>query len=332
MNLKYLEELEETFKQYTKETTNKYKIEAYNQCADTITNLITDLKQKELSKLLALGEKFDTDHMNYSVINERGHIESPTEYHEYLSQFSTQEIDARDVFDKMDDGHREQILIDVVKDKGMNEQLVAYRHGFDYITHTKGHDGITTDNKVYEVKNHQYKRPKKDGRFQLGIKFDRLSENNLRKLNEGRPEIILNSTDGHKLLIEMRLDFTDEMIETYKQKLAGVKGKDTSGTNISFSDYKHAIREVTYLADDFEDYNFSLDLLKYLNETQGKTYNTDRKSTLCPNVQDVLRLNTEYIKIQHENGMSMAALGRELTTDKTKISASHIKRVLVSDK
>jgi len=323
-----LDTLTSTIKGYETKTKSKYKKEAYIECLDAIENLINDIKDTELAKLLALGEKFDVDHMNYSVISQRGHLETPTEYHKYLSQFSTREIDYNTVLNLMDEEHKEKLVIDVTKDKENIEALVAYRHRFDYITHRKGHDGIDPDNNVYEVKNVVYKRPKNDGRFPLSIKFDRLSENTYRKLNEGRPEIILNCTDEHKLLVEMKVQFTDLLVETYKQKLQGVKDKSTSGCSIAFADFKHAITDVTFISSDIEDYKLSLDLLEFINETKGTQFNTDRKSTMCPRVTSVLEDNSEYIKLQHTTGIKMAALARELSTKETKITGQHIKRVL----
>jgi hypothetical protein len=227
---------------------------------------------------------------------ERGHLGETTLYHKLLSEFSLENLMSDEVFDMMEDEHKTQILVDVVSDKEITEQLVAHRHDFNFITHRKGHDGICEDKGVFEVKNVQYKRPKKDGRFPLSIKFDRLSENTLRKLNEGRPTIIVNSTDKHKLLIEMKVKFTDELIEIYKQKLSGVKGKETSGTSIAFSDFKHAIDDVTYITKDFESYNFSLDLLQFLNDNYNTNYKTQRKSTLCPDIQKLLTKKSDEIK------------------------------------
>ena len=300
----------------------------YVEISSIIESMIQDIKDTELAKLLALGEKFDVNHNNYTVLVERGHIASPTHYHMYLSDYSKEVLNPSEVFDKMDSTHKEQILNDVVKDKDINEQLVAYRHEFDYITHSKGHDGIRKDGSVFEVKNHRYTKPKKDARFSLNLKFDRLSENTLRKLEEGRPEIILNSTDGHKLLIEMKVKFTDDLVDTYKQKLAGVKDKSTSGTSIAFSDFKHAITDVSYICKDFNEYMFSLDLLDFLNKNYGYSFDNKRKSTLCPNVQKVLNTKSKYIKEKHSLGTTMAKIARELTTPTTKISGQHIKRVL----
>jgi hypothetical protein len=302
--------------------------EAFTKAISIIQHKIDTIKEADLAKLLALGEKFDENHMNYSVISQRGHVGAPTEYHKYLSMFSTQDLMAAEVFHAMDDDHKEQILVDVVKDKGMNEQLVAYRHGFEFITHTKGHDGINSRNEVFEVKNHAYSRPKNDGRFTPCIKFDRLSTNNLRKLDEGRPTIILNSTDGHKLLIEMKLEFTDELVQVYKERLKGVTGKDTSGTSISFVDYKDAIRDVTFISDDFEDYNFSLSLLEFLNDNYNTSFSTKRKSTLNPDVQKVLKKHSSRIKDEHSNGSKLVSIAKGLSSPKLKISPTHVKRVL----
>lgn len=323
-----LELLEEKFTEFMDTAPTSEHAEAYEKCLVEVITIIEQIKAKELEKLLALGEKFDEHHMNYGVLCDRGWVESPTDYHSHLSDFSLGEKEVDEVFELMDTDHKTRILVDVVKSKDMNEQLVAHRHGFDYITHTKGHDGINEDGNVFEVKNQIYKRPKKEGRLSLNISFDRLSQNNLRKLNEGRPEIILNSLDGHKLLIEMKLDFTDELIEIYKKKLAGVKGKDTSGCTIAFADYKHAIKEVSYLCDDFESYNFSLTLLEYLNDTQGTNFEIKRKSTLCPNIYEVLTLNSKTIKTRFENGDKMAQIARDLTTPNVTIKGPHIKKVL----
>lgn len=323
-----LDLLTNTITGYSNDTKSKYKKEAYEHCLTAISNLIEQIKDEELAKLLSLGAKFDEDHMNYDVISQRGHTETPTDYHKYLSQFSTQKIDYNTVLNLMDEQHKEKLVIDVTKDKENIEALVAYRHDFEYITHRKGHDGIDEDNNVYEVKNVVYKQPKNDNRFPISIKFDRLSENTYRKLNEGRPEIIVNCTDEHKLIVEMKVKFTDSLVETYKKKLEGVKDKSTSGCSISFVDFKHAITDVTFISKDIENYKLSLDLLDYINETKGTTFNTERKSLLCPIVTGVLEDNSDYIKTQYTSGIKMAAIARELSTKETKITGQHIKRVL----
>ena len=291
---------------------------------------VEELKSIELAKLLALNEKFDTDHMNLSKLMSKGYVKAPTDYHRILSYFSTGVIHADSAFNMLDKEHKERILSDVVSNKAINEQLVAFRHKFNYIDFSKGHDGIDENGVVYEVKNHMYKKSKDDDRFQLGITFDRLSENNLRKLDEGRPVIILNSTDGHKLLIEMRLKFTDQLIEVYRQKLAGVKDKNTSGTKIGFNDFKHAIEEVTYICSDFESYNFSYSLLEWLNTNIGTNFDTTKKSRVCPNVTAIINDNSELIKDMKNKGNSMAKIARTLATDTAKVTPTHIKKALAS--
>ena len=302
-------------------------IVAYNTVIDMIDIQIENIQSDELAKLLSLNEKFDENHNNYQILLERGHIGIPTDYHKYLSAFSIETMTAKEVFSVMDDVHSEQILIDVVSDKNIIEQLVAYRHDYSYITHNKGHDGINLKNEVFEVKNNQYKSVK-GAKFSPSLKFDRLSSNTLRKLDEGRPNIILNVTDKHKLLLEMKLKFTDELVETYKSKLAGVKGKDTSGTSISFTDYQHCITDISYICDNLEDYNMSLNLLEFINARKNTNYSTQRKINVNVPLQTILELNKDKINNLYSLGTPMAKIARECSTSDVKVSATHIKKFI----
>lgn len=303
---------------------------AYQDSIDVLNTQITQIEKVETERLMKADEKFDIFHNNYDELLKRGHIGIPTDYHKYLSMFTTMEMTATDVFNSIPESHKEDILIDLTKDKNMIEQMVAYRHDFNFITHSKGHDGINQDGNVFEVKNHQYKK-NKDTTFAPSLKFDRLSQNNLRKLKEGRPDIILNVTDKHKLLLEMKLNFTDELVKTYENKLKSIQYKDTSGCSISFTDYCHAIKEVSFISKDIEQYNLSLSLIKYLNTKFNMNIKHQRKSTMCPKVKHILDTQCQFIVDSHKGGQTMTKIASGLTTKTVKITPAHIKRVLTSN-
>lgn len=231
---------------------------------ESIGESIEQLAQEKLEKAMA---KFDTEHNVYESILSRGHIGFCTDYHKHLSDFTVGKKNAEEVFRDMGTQYKENILTGLTANKEMIEQLVAHRHGFDYITHTQGHDGIDKENNVYEVKNRAYKNNKE--KFALNIVFDRLSPTTLRKLDEGRPTIILNVTDVHKVIIEMRIKFSDRLIKTYKKKMENL-GDKTSGTAIAFVDYKDDIEEITFVCDDIQEYNLQDQVLEYIESFQER--------------------------------------------------------------
>lgn len=264
-----LEELVELFKIRSLESIEQAAKDAYSDSAETLNKLIESIKLEidaaEQAKISKQMEKFDEDHMNYSVIFSRGHIGIPDESHAHISEFALGIKTASQVFVELSDSYKHGLLSYVAGDKNMNEQLTAYRHGFHYITHTKGHDGIRPDGKVYEVKNKKYSAKGKDNKTNgSDIVFDRLSHANLRKLEEGRPEIIFNVTDAHKVLFEMRIEMTDTLIEFYRGKIETFKNSKTSGCAIPFSVYKNSIIEVTHICDDIESYDIQKQVLEYL--------------------------------------------------------------------
>lgn len=307
-------------------TTSFEQKEAYNNSINILNASILQVEEDERLRFLKADEKFDTCHNSFEELLKRGHIGIPTDYHKYLSMFTTNEMNANDVFNKISDDHKENILSDLTKDKNMIEQMVAFRHNFKFITHSKGHDGITEDNSVFEVKNHQYK--KNDTTFTPNLKFDRLSPNNLRKLKEGRPTIVMNVTDKHKLVLEMRLEFTDALIKTYEEKMTAIKYKDASGCSISFADYSHAINEVSFVSPDIEQYNLSFNLIKLLNDKFGTNIKFTRKSSMCPKVLNILETKCETIKKLHTKGEPMTRIAKALSTKKVIITPAHIKKVL----
>lgn len=242
--------------------------QTFQECLDIIdtreSNVIALVEQLAQEKLELAMAKFDTQHNVYDAILQRGHIGFCTDYHKHLSDFTIGCKTAEEVFSVMDNTYKESILVGLTANKEMIEQLVAHRHGFDYITHTQGHDGIDRNNNVYEVKNRAYKNSK--DKFAMNIVFDRLSPSTLRKLDEGRPTIILNVTDNHKVIIEMKIAFSDNLIKIYKEKMENL-GAGTSGTAISFADYKDDIIEISFMCQDIFDYNLQDQVLEYIKTT-----------------------------------------------------------------
>jgi len=227
-----------------------------------IKNITDQIRMDEDYKYEQQMKKFDTDHANYDVIKGRGHIATPSEVHAEISSFSKGEKTATEVFNNLTEGYKHTVLTHVAGDKEMIEQLVAYRHGFDYITHTKGHDGIHTSGKVYEVKNKKYS--KKARRVDPDIIFDRVSPATARKLDEGRPTIILNMTDGARLLFEIKIKFSDKLMKLYNTKVEELKHSKTSGFSIPFSSYKNDIISVTYIDENVSQYHIQKQMLDYL--------------------------------------------------------------------
>jgi hypothetical protein len=261
-----LENLIGEFLEKAENSRTKAATAAYTDAAETVKNQIEQIKrdiQAEMDKKYEdQMKKFDEDHSNYDVILQRGHIGIPDDSHKVLSDFTLGKIDALEAIDTLPDHHKEMIISTLAADKEMNEQLAAHRHGFHYIKHTQGHDGITTDGKVYEVKNRKYK--KKKDRMETCIIFDRVSPSTERKLKEGRPEIIFNVTDAHKVLVEMRVKFSDKLLNIYSKKVEDLKYSKTSGFSISFKDFKDDILEITHKSDDLSDYHIQKNFLDYV--------------------------------------------------------------------
>jgi len=261
-----LETLIETFQEKANNSRTKAAKAAYLDASDTIKDEIQRIKDsiqaEEDFKLEQQMKKFDTDHNNYDVILKRGHIGIPNDSHRVLSDFTLGKISAIEAINQLPDSHKETIISTLAADKEMNEQLTAYRHGFHYITHTKGHDGITTDGKVYEVKNRKYS--KKKDRMSAVIKFDRVSPATERKLKEGRPEIIFNITDKHTVLAEMTVKFSDKILNLYSKKVEELKHSKTSGFDISFRDFKDDILEITHVVPNLSDYHIQKNFIDYV--------------------------------------------------------------------
>ena len=261
-----LETLINTFLEKAEKSRTKAATAAYEDAAETVKNQIEEIKRSVQAEIDRKYEeqmkKFDKDHNNYDVILKRGHIGIPDESHKILSDYTLGKIDALEAIDSLPKHHKETIISTLAADKEMNEQLTAYRHGFHFITHTKGHDGIRTDGKVYEVKNRKY--IKKKERCSVVIKFDRVSPATERKLREGKPEIIFNMTDKHKVLVEMRIKFSDKLLNLYSKKVEELKHSKTSGFDISFKDFKDDIIEITHVVDNLKDYHIQKNFIDYV--------------------------------------------------------------------
>lgn len=261
-----LEKLSHTLKEYADAEKTKAGQRAYAHSSELlmqeIENIKADIIKAEDMKLASQMNKFDIDHMNYDEILKRGHIGVPDDSHKELSDFSMGLKTATEVFQNLSDDYKHGILSTLTANKEMNEQLTAYRHGFHFITHTKGHDGISPDGMVYEVKNRKYVERKE--RLAPVIKFDRVSPANARKLREGKPEIIFNITDGHKVLVEMKVNFADSMLDIYDKKVEELKYSKTSGFDISFKDFRDHITEITHVSGDLFDYHIQKNFLDFV--------------------------------------------------------------------
>ena len=254
---------------------------ALDLVSDYVNDMIIKIETETHDKLIKSLNKFDENHNNYSEIYRRGHITETTHFEEVMSAYSMGLLDVNDTFRNFSSDEKTQVIDSYCTDKNNIEIMSCLRHGYEHICHTTGHDGIRPSGEVCEVKNHQYNAS--GGRFNLQIKFDRVSPGNNRKLDEGRPTIILNSTDNGKLLLEMKLKFTDELSELYKSKMNEGKTKSSTGITISFSDFEHAIEEVTFIHPNLDSFNFGINVLTYLNENYGTSYSTERKRYISEN-------------------------------------------------
>lgn len=261
-----LEKLYEDLMLKSEQATSQEAMLAYADSATLLINEINRIKNEiiatEAKKVASQMAKFDLDHMNYDAIFKRGHIGIPDDSHKELSAFSLGEKNATDVFNNLSEDFKYGVLSTLTANKEMNEQLTAYRHNFHFITHTKGHDGITPKNKVFEVKNRKYSAKKE--RMAAVIKFDRVSPATARKLREGKPEIIFNITDTHKVLVEMKIAFSDSMLELYDKKVEELKYSKTSGFDIAFKDFKDHIIAITHVDKDLYDYHIQKNFLDFV--------------------------------------------------------------------
>ena len=223
-------------------------------------------KQKDL-------KAFDELHNSYQAILAGGHIGIPTDFHKFCSELSVGKISINLFFDYLSDDLK-VMIVDGLFTSDFNEQIVAFRHGFHFITKKHGHDGIDEDNNVYEAKNKTYNSKSK---IPIGpdIQFAGVSHNVHRKLKEGRPLIIANITDGHKLLFECTVETSDAMLRRYKM----TADNKTAGITYKFREYKQFIKDITFIRDDFETYeNLDKNFLQDLKEVQSKnTYTATTK-------------------------------------------------------
>lgn len=222
----------------------------------SITAEIEKKTQKDL-------KSFDELHNSYQAILAAGHIGIPTDFHKFCSELSIGKISINLFFDYLSDDLK-VVIVDGLFTSDFNEQMVAYRFDFHYITKKHGHDGIDATNKVYEAKNKTY-NPKSKTPIGPDIQFAGVSHNVHRKLKEGRPLIIVNITDGYKLLFECTIETSDVMLRRYKM----TADNKTAGITYKFREYMSFIKDVTYIRDDFESYeNLDKNFLKDLKEVQ----------------------------------------------------------------
>jgi len=262
-----LEQLSSDLMEKSKNARTKAAKLAYEDSAMLLLNEINrlnkEIEEDQKAKIEAQMKKFDIHHQDYTTLLSRGHIGIPSNIHAEISSFTVGQKKAGEVFQNLSEDYKHDVLNHLAADKEMIEQLVAYRHNYHYITHTKGHDGIDEDNNVYEVKNRKYVY-KKDKRANCDLIFDRISKATERKFREGRPTIIMNMTDGAKLLLEMKIRFSDELLDLYSEKVEALKSSKTSGFAIPFSEYKDYIEEITYVCNDIDQYHIQKQVLDYI--------------------------------------------------------------------
>lgn len=230
-------------------------IEAEQEAVDA------EIEKKKAKDLKA----FDELHNSYKAILAAGHIGVPSDFHKFCSELSIGNISVNLFFDYLSDDLK-VMIVDGLFTSDFNEQLVAYRFDFHFITKKHGHDGIDAKDNVYEAKNKTY-NPKSKTPIGPDIQFAGVSHNVHRKLKEGRPLIIANITDGHKLLFECTIETSDAMLRRYKM----TANNKTAGITYKFREYKHYIKDITFIREDFESYeNLDKNFLLDLKEVQSK--------------------------------------------------------------
>ena len=261
-----LEKLSEDLKKIAEGEKTKAAKQAYYHCSklliDEIESIKANIIRNEDMKLANQMAKFDVHHMNYDELSKRGHIGIPDDSHKELSDFSLGIKTATEVFDNLSEDYKFNILSTLTANKEVNERLTAYRHGFHFITHSQGHDGINLQGQVFEVKNRKFVNRKE--RLAPVIKFDRVSPSTARKFREGKPHIIFNITDNHKVLIEMKIAFGDNMLDIYDKKVSELRYSKTSGFDISFKDFKDHIIEITHIDPSIYSYNIQKNFLDFI--------------------------------------------------------------------
>jgi hypothetical protein len=237
-----------------------------DNCFDIIFSIINkyiiDIESIINKKREIQNKRFDLFHSDFNVLKERGWVGKPTKFHKVLSDFTLEKLSPDEAFLSFDENDRYRLLSSLIN-KNMNEQIVAYRHNFWFITYNHGHDGIDEQNNVYEAKSVQYNPSKKSN--DLNFSFAFISPNTLRKFKEGKPDIILNMYKNHKLLIELKIEFGEKIIKKYEQAIEDGKEKLT----YTFEDYKDHIKEISYVDDEFFILNINSKLKRFIKEKLG---------------------------------------------------------------
>jgi hypothetical protein len=226
--------------------TNPDKLEVFHLFIDEI-NRQDDLLVAEIEAKRIKDEKsFDEHHNNFEVLKERGHIAYTTDYHFYLSEYSKGVVDSDYVFENLTSDDKSKILSSLFNND-FNEQMTALRYKYCYITAKHGHDGVDVDNNVYEAKSTNVTKYSK---VAPKIGFAGPSKNVLRKLTEGRPLFILNVMESHKLICELLVECTDELLAKFQQQLESGRNQ----VEINYKDYAPHIKEIAFIRDGFEEY------------------------------------------------------------------------------
>ena len=233
--------------------------ECFEKVFPIINRHIVDIESVILKKKEIKDKRFDMFHNDFGVLKERGWVEKPTRFHKILSDFTLDKLSPDEAFLSFDEGDRYKLMSSLIN-KDINEQIVACRHNFWYITYKHGHDGIDEKNNVYEAKSVMYNPTKKYN--DLNFSFAFISTNTIRKFKEGRPDIILNMYDKHKLLIELKIEFSDEIIDKFEKSLQDGKEKLT----FTFEDYKNSIKEISYVDPLFFELNINTKLKKFVKD------------------------------------------------------------------
>lgn len=216
-----------------------------------------ELEKKRLKDLNA----FDELHNSYQAILASGHIGIPNNFHKFCSELSMGNISLTMFFEYLSDDLKTMIVQGLFT-SDFNEQIVAHRYNFHYITKKHGHDGIDINDKVYEAKNRTYSAISKKA-IAPEVQFGGVSFNIHRKLKEGRPLIIANITDGYDLLFECLIEMSDPMLRRYKM----TADNKTAGIIYLFTEFKEYIKDITFVRDNLESYdNMDKKFLKELKE------------------------------------------------------------------
>ena len=221
-----------------------------------------------------------------------------------VAALAISEVDpAAFMMENMSEESFREMAINYLHNKEIAEAIQGVKEGFSAISDRTGHDGICKDGIFYEVKQNEYV---KNSGFGLNLPFDRISIPNYEKFKRDRPIIKLFALSEGKLVYDIKIAFSDKMLEVYLEQVKRNKGGSVS---FSFSTYKDSIIEVCDFNGYLADYKGTNPLVEYLYETTGVNWglNDNYKRQLA------FKQHLADIKKRYSVCANYAQVGREFT-------------------